>query len=47
MKIEINLPSDLSEVSLLQYQEFLKATENNTDEEFFINPMFLSTWIKY
>jgi hypothetical protein len=34
MKIEINLPSDLSEVSLLQYQEFLKATENNTDEEF-------------
>jgi hypothetical protein len=34
MKIEINLPSDLSEISLLQYQEFLKATENNTDEEF-------------
>lgn len=34
MKIEINLPSDLSEISLAQYQEFLKATENNTDEEF-------------
>jgi len=34
MKIEINLPSDLSEISLMQYQEFLKATENNTDEEF-------------
>lgn len=34
MKIEINIPSDLSEISLAQYQEFLKATENNTDEEF-------------
>lgn len=34
MKIEINLPSDLSEISLVQYQEFLKATENNNDEEF-------------
>lgn len=34
MNIEINLPSDLSEITLVQYQEFIKATENNTDLEF-------------
>ena len=34
MKVEINIPTDLSEITLAQYQEFIKATENNTDEEF-------------
>ena len=34
MKVEINIPETMSEVTLGQYQKFLKIQENNTDERF-------------
>lgn len=34
MKIELTIPSSLDEITLGQYQEFIKSQENNTDELF-------------
>ena len=34
MKVDILIPSSLAEVTLKQYQKFLKIQENNTDEYF-------------
>ena len=37
MKIEVIIPNDLSEITLDQYQRFLKIQENNTDEKFLLS----------
>ena len=34
MKVKINVPNDLSEIKLWQYQKFLKIQKENTDEHF-------------
>ena len=34
MKIEINVPTSLNEVTLGQYQKYLKIAENNPDGNF-------------
>jgi len=34
MKAKLNVPTDLSEITLEQYQRFLKAQESNDDEHF-------------
>lgn len=34
MKLEINVPTELNEIKLSQYQAFLKIAKDNTDEEF-------------
>lgn len=34
MKLELNIPTQLSEIKLAQYQKFLKIAENNEDSEF-------------
>jgi hypothetical protein len=34
MKLEINVPTSLSEITLGQYQKYLKIAENNTDGNF-------------
>ena len=34
MKVKINVPNDLSEIKLWQYQKFLKIQNDNTDEHF-------------
>jgi hypothetical protein len=34
MKLEINIPTELKEIKLSQYQAFLKIAKNNEDEEF-------------
>jgi len=34
MKIELNIPTDLSEITLGQYQKFLKVVEDNEESEF-------------
>ncbi len=34
MKIELTIPSSMDEITLGQYQEFIKSQENNTDELF-------------
>ena len=34
MKVELTVPSDLSEISLKQYQKFLKLQEKNEDSYF-------------
>ena len=34
MKIEINVPTSLNEVTLGQYQKYLKIAENNSDGNF-------------
>lgn len=34
MKLEINIPTDLSEIKLLQYQKFLEIAKNNPEGEF-------------
>jgi len=34
MKIELNIPTTLSEIPLVNYQKFLKMYEDSTDEEF-------------
>jgi hypothetical protein len=39
MKIEITIPDSLSEVTLDQYQRFLKIQENNEDEKFLASKM--------
>ena len=39
MKIEINVPTSLSEIALGQYQKFVSITENNTDENFINSKM--------
>jgi len=39
MKVEITIPTDLSEVPLARYQKFLKIAENNEDSEFLHHKM--------
>jgi hypothetical protein len=39
MKLEINVPSSLSEITLGQYQKFLKTQEGSNDEEFVAQKM--------
>ena len=39
MKIKINVPNDLSEIKLWQYQKFLKVQKENTDEHFMASKM--------
>lgn len=39
MKVEITIPDSLSEVTLDQYQRYLKIQENNTDEKFLASKM--------
>jgi hypothetical protein len=39
MKVEVTIPTDLSEVTLKQYQKFLKIAENNDDSEFLHHKM--------
>ena len=39
MKIEVIIPNNLSEITLDQYQRFLKIQENNTDEKFLTSKM--------
>ena len=39
MKIEVIIPNDLSEITLDQYQRFLKIQENNKDEKFLTSKM--------
>ena len=34
MKVELTIPNSLSEISLKQYQKFLKIQKNNTDPYF-------------
>jgi hypothetical protein len=34
MKIEINVPTTLNDITLGQYQKFLKIAENNEDSHF-------------
>jgi hypothetical protein len=34
MKLEINIPTELSEIKLSQYQKFLEIVKDNEDEEF-------------
>jgi hypothetical protein len=34
MKLELNIPTQLNEIKLAQYQKFLKIAENNEDSEF-------------
>jgi len=39
MKVEITIPDSLSEVTLDQYQRYLKIQDNNTDEKFLASKM--------
>ena len=39
MKLEINVPSSLNEITLGQYQKFLKTKEGSNDEEFVAQKM--------
>ena len=39
MEIKINVPKDLSEITLKQYQDFLKIQSKNDDEEFIAQKM--------
>ena len=39
MKVKINVPNDLSEIKLWQYQKFLKIQKENTDEHFLASKM--------
>lgn len=39
MKVEITVPDELSEITLDQYQRFLKIQETNTDEKFLSSKM--------
>ena len=39
MKVEITIPDSLSEITLDQYQRYLKIQENNTDEKFLASKM--------
>lgn len=39
MKLEINIPTELSEIKLSQYQSFLKIAKDNDDEQFLQHKM--------
>jgi hypothetical protein len=39
MELNINIPTELNEITLEQYQQFLKAVDNNTDELFILQKM--------
>ena len=39
MKVEITIPDSLSEVTLDQYQRYLKIQDNNQDEKFLASKM--------
>ena len=39
MKVEINVPNDLKEIQLHQYQKFLKLQEKSVDEKFLASKM--------
>ena len=39
MKVEVTIPTDLSEVTLKQYQKFLKIADENEDSEFLHHKM--------
>ena len=39
MKVEINVPNDLKEIKLHQYQKFLKLQEKSVDEKFLASKM--------
>lgn len=39
MRIEINVPSSISEIPLMNYQKFLKVQKNSNDEEFIAQKM--------
>lgn len=39
MRIEINVPSSISEIPLTNYQKFLKVQQNSNDEEFIAQKM--------
>ena len=39
MRVKITVPNDLSEIKLSQYQKFLKAQEQNKDENFLASKM--------
>ncbi len=39
MKVEITIPTDLSEIPLSRYQKFLKIAQNNDDSEFLHHKM--------
>jgi hypothetical protein len=39
MKLEINVPTSLNEISLKSYQEFLKVQQSSNDEEFIAQKM--------
>ena len=39
MRVKISVPNDLSEIKLSQYQKFLKAQEENKDENFLATKM--------
>lgn len=43
MKLEINIPTELKEIKLAQYQAFLKIAKNNEDEEF-LNQKMVQTF---
>jgi hypothetical protein len=39
MKLEINVPTSISEIPLINYQKFLKVQKNSNDEEFIAQKM--------
>ena len=39
MRIEIDVPSSISEIPLANYQKFLKVQQNSNDEEFIAQKM--------
>lgn len=39
MKVEITIPSSISEIPLMNYQKFLKVQQNSNDEEFIAQKM--------
>ena len=39
MKIELTIPTDLNEISLGQYQKFIKIAEDNKNSEFMLHKM--------
>ena len=50
MKLEITIPTDLSEITLAQYQKFLKISDQNEESEFIHHKMieiFCNVELKY
>jgi hypothetical protein len=50
MKLEINVPSSISEIPLKSYQEFLRVQADSNDEEFVAQKMieiFCNVELKY